>query len=72
METPVGRPPLPLGTFGRTGFVTLSSGAIQARAKYGDHDGRVRLVCSSAPSRAAAERALKLELTSTWLKVSTP
>jgi integrase len=59
----VGRPPLPLGTFGRVGFVTLSSGAIQARAKYRDYDGRVRLVSRSAPSRAAAERALKIEFT---------
>jgi hypothetical protein len=40
---PVGHPPLPLGTFGRIGFVTLPNGTIQARAKYRGYDGRVRL-----------------------------
>ncbi len=59
----MGRPPLPLGTFGKVLFVTQPSGQIQARAKFRDYDGRVRLVSKMGASRAAAERALKAELT---------
>ncbi|MDQ6851585.1 MAG: tyrosine-type recombinase/integrase [Actinomycetota bacterium] len=58
----MGRPPLPLGTAGKVFFVPMSNGQIQARAKFRDFDGRVRLVAKHAPSRAAAERALKIEL----------
>jgi integrase len=60
----MGRPPLPVGTFGRIGFVEQSSGEIQARARFRDYDGRTRLVSKIGPSRAAAERALKKELAS--------
>ena len=59
----MGRPPLPLGTFGKVLFLDLPSGQILARAKFRDFDGRVRLVSRSGRSRAAAERALKSELT---------
>ena len=59
----LGRPPLPLGTFGKIGFVDQPNGQVQARAKFRDYDGRVRLVAKSGRSRAAAERALKAELT---------
>ena len=58
----LGRPPLPLGTFGKIGFVDQPNGQVQARAKFRDYDGRVRLVSKSGRSRAAAERALKAEL----------
>ncbi len=58
-----GRPPLPVGTFGKVSFVDQASGRVQARAKFRDYDGRVRLVSKVGPSRAAAERALKAELT---------
>ncbi|MEO9138024.1 MAG: tyrosine-type recombinase/integrase [Jatrophihabitans sp.] len=40
----------------------MPSGQIQARAKFRDFDGRVRLVSKSGGSRAAAERALKIAL----------
>ena len=30
----MGRPPLPVGTFGKIGFVEQSSGEIQARARF--------------------------------------
>jgi hypothetical protein len=60
----MGRPPLPVGTFGKIGFVEQSSGDIQARARFRDYDGRTRLVAKTGPSRAAAERALKKELSS--------
>lgn len=59
----MGRPPLPLGTVGKTLFVSLPSGQIQARAKFRDFDGRIRLVSKNGRSRAAAERAFKIELT---------
>lgn len=58
----MGRPPLPLGTFGKIGFVVQSSGEVQARARFRDFDGRTRLVSKTRRSRAAAERALKAEL----------
>lgn len=58
----MGRPPLPLGTAGKTLFVSMPNGQIQARAKCRDFDGRIRLVSKNGRSRAAAERALKIEL----------
>ncbi|MPQ96473.1 hypothetical protein GB931_00755 [Modestobacter sp. I12A-02628] len=58
----MGRPPLPVGTFGKIGFLLLPSGEIQARARFRDFDGRTRLVSKTGVSRAAAERALKTEL----------
>jgi integrase len=58
----VGRPPLPVGTAGKFLFVALPNGEIQARAKFRDFDGRIRLVAKHGRSRAAAERALKVEL----------
>ena len=60
----MGRPPLPLGTSGKVLFATLPNGRVRARVKFRDYDGRVRLVSKVGPSRAAAERALKAELTS--------
>lgn len=59
----MGRPPLPVGTAGKTTYVSLPSGRIQARAIFRAFDGRVRLVAKHGRSRVAAERALKLELT---------
>jgi integrase len=59
----VGRPPLPLGTYGKVLFIAQPSGQVKARAKFRDFDGRVRLVSKVGPSRAAAERALKAEFT---------
>ena len=58
------RPPLPLGASGKVLFATLPNGRVKARVKFRDYDGRVRLVSKVGPSRAAAERALKAELTS--------
>jgi hypothetical protein len=43
----MGRPPLPVGTFGKIGFVEQSSGEIQARARFRDYDGRARLVAKT-------------------------
>jgi integrase len=58
----VGRPPLPVGTFGKIGFIEQPDGVVQARARFRDFDGRTRLVSKIGASRAAAERALKREL----------
>jgi hypothetical protein len=58
----MGRPPLPLGSFGKILFVRKPGGQVQARAKFRDFDGRVRLVARVGPSRPAAERLLKSEL----------
>jgi hypothetical protein len=60
-EDAVARPPLPLGTDGKVLFPDLRDGRVQARAKFRDYDGRVRLVSRVGRSRAAAERALKTE-----------
>jgi integrase len=57
-----GRPPLPIGTFGKILYLPRKSGAVQARVNFRDYDGRVRLVSKDGPSRSAAERALKAEL----------
>jgi integrase len=59
----MGRPPLPLGTSGKTLFSTMPNGQVKARVKFRDWDGEVRLVSKTAASKAAAERALKTELT---------
>src|SRR3954464_3559606 len=61
-EAAVGRPPLPLGTYGKILFLAQPNGQVKARVKFSDFDGRVRQVGRVAPSRAAAERALKADL----------
>ncbi|WP_409330827.1 phage integrase central domain-containing protein [Trujillonella humicola] len=59
----MGRPPQPVGTYGRVYFVEQPSGETQARTRFRDYDGRIRMVTKVGRSRAAAERALKAELT---------
>ena len=59
----MGRPPLPLGTYGKVLFLALPGGQVKVRVKFRDYDGRVRLVSKVGQSRASAERALKAELT---------
>lgn len=59
----MGRPPLPVGTFDKIGFVEQANGDVQPRSRFRDLDGRTRLVSKTGRSRAAAERALKAELT---------
>jgi integrase len=60
----VGRPALPIGTHGKIGF-TVETGPprrVRARAHFRDYDGAIRQVTKYGPSKAAAERALKLAL----------
>ena len=59
----MGRPPQPVGTYGRIYFVEQPSGETQARTRFRDYDGRIRMVTKVGRSRAAAERSLKTELT---------
>lgn len=61
-EHRVGRPPLPVGTYGKIHFIRIAPGQIQARARFRDYDGRLRPVAKVGPTRAGAERALKSEL----------
>lgn len=56
------RPRLAIGTFGEIGFLTAEHGRVIARARYRDWDGRTRLVQVTAATRALAERALKVKL----------
>jgi hypothetical protein len=44
----VGRPPLPLGTYGRVLCASTPSGQVMARVKFRDYDSRVRLVSKYA------------------------
>ena len=53
------RPPLPVGTAGRTSFLSMPNGTVRARALFRDYDGVTRPVSRYGRSRAAAERALK-------------
>lgn len=54
----MGRPPLPLGTWGKIRRVEVSPGRWRARAQYRDFDGVTRPVERFGKSGAAAERAL--------------
>lgn len=56
-----GRPPLPVGTYGRVSFLPRGE-QVRARTRFRDYDGRVRYVAAHGASRAAAERALKAAL----------
>jgi len=60
----MGRPTLPLGTHGKVGFTVVAGSRTRVRARtyFRDLDGEVRQVTKFGPSKAAAERALKLAL----------
>lgn len=55
----MGRPPLPVGTFGKIAFLKVDGGKVRARARFRDYDGRVRPVSRYGPTKAAAERTLR-------------
>ncbi|WP_411815541.1 tyrosine-type recombinase/integrase [Gordonia sp. SND2] len=54
----MGRPPLPLGTWGKITRTQEGPGKWKARARYRDHDGHTRPVARWGKTGAAAERAL--------------
>ncbi|MDX3006722.1 site-specific integrase [Kribbella solani] len=55
----MGRPPLPVGTYGGVDYTVMGPRKVRARARVRDYDGRTRPVTRYGPSRAAAERRLK-------------
>ena len=57
------RPRIPIGTFGEITFQPTKTGLTRARALFRDWDGKTRLVQASAPTRAAAERTLRVKMT---------
>lgn len=58
----MGRPPLPVGTYGRVNVYRLPSGGFRAQAKYRDYDGVTRKVERVGSSRTGAENNLKTAL----------
>src|SRR3954464_5623734 len=55
----MGRPPLPVGTFGKIDFPLLGKHRVRAHARVGDYDGHRRLVTRYGPTRGQAERRLR-------------
>lgn len=55
----MGRPPLPVGTFGKIHVRALGKGRVEARASFRDFDGRRRLVARYGRTRSEAERRLR-------------
>jgi len=58
----MGRPPLPVGTYGRIKLDKLGKGRFRARAKYRDYDGMTRKVERVGTSPTVAENNLKRAL----------
>ncbi|WP_336652127.1 MULTISPECIES: tyrosine-type recombinase/integrase [unclassified Leucobacter] len=56
------RPRTPIGTFGKISYRRLGKGRCEARARYRDWDGVLRVVQCTRPTAAAAELALKRKL----------
>ena len=55
-------PRLTIGTFGEIATRMMPSGHFEARTRYRDWDGQVRLVQATADTAMAAERALKVKI----------
>ncbi len=55
----MGRPPLPLGTWGTITTEKVHEGTFRSLTRFRDHDGKTRRVTATGPSKAAAERALR-------------
>ena len=53
------RPSLPVGTFGKIDFLTITRGHVRARARYRDYDGIVRPITRYGASQPRAEAVLK-------------
>lgn len=58
----MGRPPLPVGTYGRIQVYPLSWGGFRARVRYRDYDGVTRHIERVGSSRTGAENNLKQAL----------
>lgn len=57
-----GRPRTPIGTWGDISVRQVAEGAHEARARFRDPDGRLRLVSACRPSASAAKTALRHRL----------
>ena len=55
----MGRPPLPVGTFGKIHFRVLGKNRVEAGASFRDFDGRPRFDTRYGQTRAQAERRLR-------------
>lgn len=58
----MGKPRTPIGTFGGITVRIKAKDKVEARTRYRDWDGTLRLVQATAPTRVAAERLLKKKL----------
>lgn len=58
----MGRDRTPIGTFGQFTYRRTASGRIEARARFRDDDGHLRLIQATGPTRKGAELALKEKL----------
>jgi hypothetical protein len=58
----VARPRTPIGTFGEVILRRTGGGEVEARTRYRDYDGGLRLVSARGTSPAEATRALKAKL----------
>jgi integrase len=58
----MGRPPLPVGTWGNISTRTIAPGNVRARARFRDFDGSIRYVVRHGTSKTAAQNALKLAM----------
>src|SRR4051794_11699611 len=58
----MGRPPLPIGTYGKIDFLTVKRGHVRARARYRDYDGVVRTVTRFGANKPKAEALLRQAL----------
>jgi len=58
-----GRPPTPIGTYGKVKHRQLTEGRWEARTYFRDYDGTSRLISRRGRSAPAAERSLKKALT---------
>ncbi|MGB7798279.1 MAG: site-specific integrase [Pseudonocardiaceae bacterium] len=58
----MGRPPLPVGTYGRIQVYPLTWGGFRARVRYRDYDGVTRHIERVGPTRTGAENNLKQAL----------
>ena len=54
-----GRPRTPIGTWGDINVRQVAEGTHEARARFRDPDGRLRLVSARGPSASAAKGALR-------------
>jgi len=64
----VPRPPMPVGTAGRTDFLKVGPQRVRARVRVRDHDGVTRPVTALGPTKAATERRLKEALRDRWTR----